>query len=105
MDSAKANYQDIDLILKLYELHREATMLQAGSYVGGNHADVLNSSQHSQAIEPFRFISTHFAKSYINFPRNSCAMPWAMLPFLVEHRAAPRPLERFLQEAFNRKGR
>jgi hypothetical protein len=32
-------------------------------------------------------------------------MPWAMLPFLVEHRAAPRPLGRFLQEAFNRKGR
>ncbi len=36
MDSAKANYQDIDLILKLYELHREATMLQARSYVGGS---------------------------------------------------------------------
>lgn len=36
MDSAKVNYQDIDLILKLYELRREATMLQARSYVGGS---------------------------------------------------------------------
>jgi hypothetical protein len=35
MGEAKANYQDIDVILKLYELRRESTMRQARSYVGG----------------------------------------------------------------------
>ena len=35
MSREKANYQDIDLILRLYELRREATMRLARSYVGG----------------------------------------------------------------------
>ena len=34
----RAGYQDIDLILKLYELRREPTMRQARSYVGGKFA-------------------------------------------------------------------
>jgi hypothetical protein len=38
MNEARASYQDIDLILKLYELRREATMRQARSYVGGRFA-------------------------------------------------------------------
>jgi glutamine cyclotransferase len=38
MDNMRASYQDIDTILKLYELRREATMRQARSYVGGKFA-------------------------------------------------------------------
>jgi hypothetical protein len=38
MSGEKASYQDIDLILRLYELRREATMRQARSYVGGKFA-------------------------------------------------------------------
>jgi hypothetical protein len=34
----QASYQDIDLILKLYELRREETMRKARSYVGGKFA-------------------------------------------------------------------
>jgi len=35
MNAERANYQDTDLILKLYELRREETMRKARSYVGG----------------------------------------------------------------------
>jgi hypothetical protein len=38
MNEGRASYQDIDLILRLYELRREATMRQARSYVGGKFA-------------------------------------------------------------------
>lgn len=38
MSQERANYQDIDLILKLYELRREETMRKARSYVGGKFA-------------------------------------------------------------------
>jgi hypothetical protein len=38
MNNERASYQDIDLILRLYELRREATMRQARSYVGGKFA-------------------------------------------------------------------
>lgn len=36
--SARATYQDIDALLKLYDLRREALMRQARSYVGGKFA-------------------------------------------------------------------
>ena len=38
MSKERATYQDIDLILKLYELRREETMRKARSYVGGKFA-------------------------------------------------------------------
>lgn len=38
MNFAKASYQDIDVVLKLYDLRREALMRQARSYVGGEFA-------------------------------------------------------------------
>ena len=38
MNVAKASYQDIDVVLKLYDLRREALMRQARSYVGSKFA-------------------------------------------------------------------
>jgi hypothetical protein len=38
MNNGKAGYQDIDLILRLYELRREAVMRDARRYVGGKFA-------------------------------------------------------------------
>jgi hypothetical protein len=38
MNNAKASYQDVDLLLKLYDLRRETLMRQARSYVGGKFA-------------------------------------------------------------------
>jgi hypothetical protein len=38
MDNAKASYQDVDLLIKLYDLRRETLMRQARSYVGGKFA-------------------------------------------------------------------
>jgi hypothetical protein len=38
MNDTRASYQDIDVILKLYDLRREALMRQARSYVGGKFA-------------------------------------------------------------------
>jgi hypothetical protein len=38
MNAEKASYQDIEVVLKLYDLRREALMRQARSYVGGKFA-------------------------------------------------------------------
>ena len=38
MNAVKASYEDIDVVLKLYDLRRETLMRQARSYVGGKFA-------------------------------------------------------------------
>lgn len=48
MNAEKATYQDIDVILKLYDLRREAVMRQARSYIGGKFAP--SSAEHLIAI-------------------------------------------------------